>query len=67
MLRIVMTSDEDVKRAILARLDKNKEMYGKRYCPCALEKNDDTVCMCKAFKEQDFVGECHCGLYEKIE
>lgn len=21
--------------------------YGKRYCPCSLVRNDDTVCMCK--------------------
>lgn len=34
------------------------------YCPCAIEKNEDTLCMCKEFREQDS-GVCHCGRYEK--
>ena len=34
------------------------------YCPCAIEKNEDTFYMCKEFREQD-VGECHCGRYRK--
>ena len=36
------------------------------YCPCRLEKNEDTKCMCKEFREQTS-GECHCGLYIKVE
>ena len=36
------------------------------YCPCRIEKNDDTKCMCKEFREQKS-GECHCGLYIKEE
>ena len=35
------------------------------YCPCASKKNEDTKCMCKAFKQQNTPGECHCGLYVK--
>ena len=39
------------------------------HCPCVLEVSDDTICMCKAFREQikdpDFEGYCHCGLYYK--
>lgn len=34
------------------------------YCPCALEKTQDTKCMCKEFREQED-GMCHCGLYLK--
>lgn len=37
------------------------------YCPCRLEKTPDTKCMCKDFKEQKELGECHCGLYIKEE
>lgn len=38
------------------------------YCPCAIEKNDDTRCICKYFREEVKAGEyCHCGLYYKIE
>ena len=36
------------------------------YCICAVEKTDDTRCMCKAFREQKESGICHCGLYKKI-
>lgn len=39
------------------------------YCPCVLEKSEDTKCMCKEFREQiadpDFEGYCHCMLYYK--
>ena len=34
------------------------------YCICAVEKTEDTKCMCKAFREQA-EGLCHCGLYKK--
>lgn len=34
------------------------------YCPCAIEKTEDTRCMCKEFREQT-EGECHCGRYKK--
>ena len=37
------------------------------YCPCSFEKNADTKCMCKEFREQKTEGYCHCGLYKKIE
>lgn len=39
------------------------------YCPCRLQKNEDTVCMCQEFRDQiadpDFEGYCHCMLYYK--
>lgn len=34
------------------------------YCPCRVQKTDDTKCMCKEFREQES-GYCHCGLYYK--
>lgn len=55
--------NEDVKELIQTGLEKNKERYGKRYCPCAVEHTDDTVCMCKEFREMK---EGHCELYTKI-
>lgn len=36
------------------------------YCPCRLEKNEDTKCMCKDFRETE-EGMCHCGLYLKTK
>ena len=35
------------------------------YCPCYIDKTDDTECMCKEFREMNTPGECHCGLYVK--
>ena len=39
------------------------------YCPCRLEHNEDTKCMCKEFRDQikneNFEGYCHCMLYYK--
>lgn len=49
--------------AIVAEIKyKLKESNG--YCPCKIQKNEDTKCMCKEFREQES-GECHCGLYIK--
>lgn len=36
------------------------------YCPCAIEHTSDTKCICKAFREQDKTGECHCGRFAKV-
>ena len=39
------------------------------YCPCRLERTDDTKCVCTEFKNQIndplFTGYCHCMLYYK--
>lgn len=37
------------------------------YCPCAIEHEPDTKCICRAFREQTEPGECHCGRFEKVE
>lgn len=48
-----------------------KEGLKKRggYCPCVVEQNEDTKCMCKEFRDQikdpNFSGYCHCRLYYK--
>lgn len=34
------------------------------YCPCMIEKDEDTKCMCKVAREE---GICVCGLYVKKE
>lgn len=34
------------------------------YCPCQLEKNERTKCICLNFLEGDDKW-CHCGLYYK--
>ena len=59
MLKITYNQDKQIVDKILDALDKNNG-----YCPCKLEKKNDTKCMCKEFREQK-EGYCHCGLYIK--
>ena len=61
MLTIIKKENDEAKE-IATKIQENDG-----YCICAAEKTDDTKCMCKDFREQKEVGECHCGLYEKVE
>lgn len=63
---IKVTDDKEIRESILEGLKKNKEKYGKMYCPCSIERSDNTICQCKEFKELE-EGTCHCGLYIKIK
>lgn len=36
------------------------------YCPCLIEQNQDTKCMCKDFRDQAIPGECNCGRFAKV-
>lgn len=45
---------------------KRKLIDNDGYCPCSIIKNEETKCMCKAFRDQvenGIAGTCHCGLY----
>ena len=41
------------------------------YCPCRMERTEDTKCICREFREQiadpNFEGYCHCLLYYKFK
>jgi hypothetical protein len=39
------------------------------HCPCVLPalRNEDTLCMCKNFREAPAGTICDCGLYIKVE
>ena len=39
----------------------------KGYCPCMIDKTQDTKCPCKDFREQTELGQCFCGRYEKVK
>ena len=54
----IVEIDKDFKRLV----DENDG-----YCPCLIERNEDTKCMCKDFREQTHPGVCHCGRFEKVE
>lgn len=63
-MKITLNSDKEIVKVIKEGLEKRGG-----YCPCRMEKTEDTKCMCKEFKEQiadpDFEGFCHCMLYYK--
>ena len=67
MLKIVLNDDKDLVDETNRQLAEMKEKNGKQYCPCGLTQTDDMVCICKAFREQNYAGECNCGKYKKIE
>jgi len=58
-MKIRVSDDTELVAEIRQKLKENNN-----YCPCRIEKTDDTKCMCKEFREQES-GECHCGLYIK--
>lgn len=58
-MAIKVSDDKELVQEIRAKLKENDG-----YCPCCVQKTEDTKCMCKEFREQES-GECHCGLYYK--
>ena len=54
--------------ALVERIQEGLRQKGG-YCPCRLERTEDTKCICKEFRDQmadpDFEGYCHCMLYYK--
>ena len=60
MIRV--TDNKEIKETVLAGLKHNKD----KYCPCSLIRDEDTVCMCKEFREME-EGICHCQLYIKTK
>ena len=56
----------------MIKVNKNKKLVAEikqrikdnnGYCPCRLLKNEDTKCMCKEFRENPEMTECHCGRF----
>ena len=62
MLKIFKNPDEDTYNAVTQDVKANNG-----YCPCCLERNAATKCICKEFREQTTEGECHCGRFIKRE
>lgn len=62
MLKIIKNPDPNEYDAVTEAVNNNSG-----YCPCRIEKTEDSKCPCKIFKEQDEPGLCHCGRFEKIE
>lgn len=67
MLKIVLNDDKELVEEVNRQLAEMKAQYGKQYCPCGLTQTDDMICICKAFRDQNWAGECNCGKYKKVE
>ena len=61
-MKVKVTDNVELRDEIRQKLKENNG-----YCPCRLEKIPENKCMCKEFIEQQKLGPCHCGLYEKVE
>ena len=59
-MKIIKTPDREYAATIQKAIKKNGG-----FCLSAMERNADTRCMCKAFREQKEEGCCNCGLYIK--
>ncbi|MGN0974038.1 MAG: ferredoxin-thioredoxin reductase catalytic domain-containing protein [Bacilli bacterium] len=63
-MKVILNPDKEIVKKIKEGLKKKNG-----YCPCRIEKNEDTKCMCKEFRDQikdeNFEGFCHCMLYYK--
>lgn len=59
-MKICVTEDKEYEKIVRAKLNENSG-----YCPCSLIRTEDTKCMCREFREQDYEGYCHCKLYYK--
>ena len=60
-MEIKLNPDEKIVKAIKEGLKKTGG-----YCPCKLQRTEETKCMCKEFREME-EGMCHCGLYIKTK
>lgn len=63
---ILKTENKELWETVQKGLQANKEKYGKRYCPCSFIRNNNTVCMCKEFRDAPSGTTCHCGIYTKV-
>ena len=65
-MKVVLNPDEKIVSVIRDGL-KRKDGY----CPCRIDKTEDTKCMCREFRDQindpEFEGFCHCRLYYKYK
>lgn len=61
-MKININPDRNISAAISKAVSDNGG-----YCVCVVERNEDTKCMCKEFKEQLTPGYCHCELFYKEE
>lgn len=62
MSKIIVNPDAMTVKEIRQKIKDNDG-----YCPCKFEKTDENKCPCREFLDGEELGQCHCGLYVKIE
>lgn len=66
-----VNSDEKQRTTVIKGLVRNKNKFGRPYCPCRLrsgdeEKDRNIECPCIYHKEEIATrGQCHCNLFFK--
>lgn len=59
-----LNPDQKMVEQLIKGLIENEEKYGKRYCPCRIQHNDQTICPCAYHKREiEEQGHCHCFLF----
>ncbi len=63
-MKIERYANEEKAKEIRAAIQK-----AGGHCPCSIPafRNNDTLCMCKDFRNSPAGTICHCGLYKKVE
>lgn len=65
-MKVIYNPDTEVVKTVKEGLERTGG-----YCPCRLQRTEETKCICKEFKEQiadeNFEGYCHCMLYYKMK
>lgn len=63
-MKVRFNDDPEIVTTVKAGLERTGG-----YCPCRLERSEETKCICREFREQirdpSFEGYCHCMLYYK--
>ncbi len=63
-MKVRFNENEEIVRTIKEGLQQTGG-----YCPCRMERTEETKCICSEFRAQmadpDFEGYCHCMLYYK--
>ena len=54
--------DQEIYKEVTAAV-----MLNDGHCCCELQKNEDTLCLCKNFREEENSGFCHCGRFYKVK
>lgn len=60
-MKIIKNPDEKMYELVSKAVADNNG-----YCPCIIQRTEDSKCMCKEFREQKS-GPCRCGRYIKVE